>query len=83
MVKKRNKKPWLGGSLQVKATSQITGEVTEEEFDLCSLTVPELRKKMKDIYGVDLSRADAKRLLAGGTVKIPDVLNPFSTDTDA
>lgn len=69
----------MAKTLTVKSTSQTTGEVVEEELDLSSLTVPELRKKMKDAYGVDLSRADAKRLLKGETVKIPDVIFPFSS----
>lgn len=66
----------MAKTLTVKATSKITGEVTEEVIDLSSLTVPELREKVKSAYGVDLSRADARRLQRGETVKIPDVLFP-------
>lgn len=66
----------MGKTLTVKETSKITGEVIEKEIDLSSLTVPELRKKMKDVYDVDLSRADAKRLLRGEGVSIKDVLFP-------
>ena len=66
----------MGKTITITSTSKITGEVTEEELDLSSLTVPELRQKVKEAYGVDLSRADARRLQRGETVSIKDVLFP-------
>jgi len=66
----------VGKTLAVKEISKITGEEIEKEIDLSSLTVPELRQKVKEAYGVDLSRADARRLQRGETVSIKDVLFP-------
>lgn len=68
MAKKRSKKP--SGTLTVRDRSLSTGEVIEKEFDLSELSVAELRRKMKEIYGVDLSRADARRLQKMQTVNI-------------
>lgn len=66
----------MAKTLTVTEVSKITGEKIEREIDLGSLTVPELRKKFKAAYGVDLSRADAKRLLRGEGVSIKDVIFP-------
>ncbi|MCL4244005.1 MAG: hypothetical protein KJ002_02585 [Candidatus Dadabacteria bacterium] len=66
----------MAKTLTVKETSKITGEVIEKEIDLSSLTVPELRAKFKAAYGVDLSRANAKRLLNGEEIRIKNVIFP-------
>lgn len=60
----------MADTLRVKYTSETTGEVTEGEIDLNSLTVFELQKKMKDIYALDLNQADAERLLRGEKVTL-------------
>jgi len=66
----------MAKTLTVTETSKITGQVKEIDIDLGSLTVPELRQKVKEAYGVDLSRADARRLQRGEEVSIRDVLFP-------
>lgn len=57
-------------TLNIKYTSEKTGEVAECEIELTSLTVYELQKKMKDIYALDLNQADAERLLKGEKVTL-------------
>ena len=75
MAKKHAKTPPLSGTLTVKNKSVDTGKVTYEEIDLSSLTVREVREKIKQAYGIDISRADVRRLLKEQTVNL-DVLYP-------
>lgn len=83
MAKNKRSKPesW---TLTVTERSPSTGKEEVREFKITGeLSTAEIRKKVKDAYGVDLSRADVRRLQKLQTVNTKSAFDPYSRDPEA